>query len=92
MRNFFSVMVYFEESEGINYGDKAIYVFYKNELICNKLFKEIKDIKEVLEEIYSKFLVIDPSLKIIKGLNYLYFKWLEDTSKLKKPFYKERVS
>ncbi len=92
MENVFSVITFFEESEGIEQGDKAIYVTYRGRIICYKLFKEINDMRGLLQEIHNKLLRETPGLKIEGKLNYLYFNWLEVDSRLKEELYGKRAS
>ncbi len=92
MENVFSIITFFEESEGIEQGDKAIYVTYKSRIICYQLFKEINDIRGLLQEIHTKLLRETPDLKIEGKLNFLYFNWLEVDSRLKEELYGKRAS
>ncbi len=89
MESVFSVFTYFDESENIQEGDKAIYVAHKGKVVCWRLFKEIENIRGLLKEIHGKLLREAPNLKIEDKLNFLYFKWLEENSKKEEEMEKE---
>ena len=67
--------------DGNDSGKKAFYIFYKKKLILYRYFEEVKDIRGMLIEVYN-LLKDDPEIKIEKRLNYLYFSWLEEESKM----------
>lgn len=89
MGDMFSIVTDLSDMKDLEELEKSVYIYHKGKVICSTPFKEIENIRDFLEEIREKVLRETPDFKIEGKLNFIYFNWLEDTTRKEEKVEKE---